>query len=62
MLSTRVKIFEGVELDEYESGITYPVILHDFSQAEFRTQMEFKYSTGITPGFKHRLPKSEWST
>ena len=61
MLSTRVKIFEEVELEEYESGITYPVILHDFSQTEFETQMEFKYFTGITPGFKHRLPNGEWS-
>jgi hypothetical protein len=54
MLLTRVKVFESLVLEEYESGLTCPVALHDFSWSECGRGIEFVYSRGPEPGFRHR--------
>lgn len=53
MLATTVTVFGSVVLRERESGITYPLILHDVQLGEEGTRMEFQYSLGGNPGLEY---------
>lgn len=52
LLATTIKVFESLTLDEYESGITYPLILENLTEAHAGRAVEFQYSLQL-PGFRH---------
>lgn len=54
LLMTTVTVFGSVVLGEYESGLTHPVPLRDFSAARFGGPIEFTYCLGSKPGFQYR--------
>jgi len=54
MLRTTIRVFGDIELGEYDSGLTYPVILHDLGTVRGGETLELRYHLGRTPGFRHR--------
>lgn len=54
MLSTKVQIFQSIVLDEYDSGITLPLVLNDFVWGECGGRIEFQYFFEREPQFKYR--------
>jgi len=54
LLATTVTVFDSIVLDEYESGITYPVMLPNSDRIKGGDQIEFHYSLGNQPGLKYR--------
>jgi hypothetical protein len=57
MLATTITVFDTIELHEYESGLTAPLLLNDFDQSRNGSDIEFDYLLSANPGFAHRWIK-----
>jgi hypothetical protein len=55
-LTTTITVFEKIILGEYESGLTHPLWLNDFSGAKAGCRIEFQYWFDGNPGFKWQIP------
>jgi hypothetical protein len=53
-LFTKIRIFDTIELGDYESGLTFIHPLHDLSLSESSNRLEFTYRLGPKPGFTYR--------
>jgi len=54
MLSTTINVFQSISLDEYNSVLTYPVILNDISWKP-GSRLKFTYSLGQEPRFNYAV-------
>ena len=54
LLFTTIKVFDGIVLNEYESGLTYPMTLYPFGKIKAGEILEFQYELGMKPGFQYR--------
>lgn len=55
MILTKIWVFNSIVIDEYDSGLTCPHILHDLGEFRGGETIEFQYCLGDCPGFKYRL-------
>ena len=55
MLRTEVQVFDGHVLGDYDSGVTYPDILHDLGRLRGGEELRLEYEFGANPGFTARL-------
>lgn len=51
LLLTRVQVFGEFALDDYDSGLSYPAVLHDLGSLREGDLLEFRYRLGGNPGF-----------
>ena len=52
MLTTTINVFGMIVLDEYESGLTRPLLFYDFSGAKGKDKIEFQYCFKGQPGIQ----------
>jgi hypothetical protein len=50
LILTRIRIFENFVLDDYDSGITVPAVVHDVGAIEPGDSLELSYESGPQPG------------
>ena len=58
-LLTTITVFGRFKLSEYESLLTYPIVMHDLGEIRGGMKIEFYYQLGAKPGFKCRLLKND---
>ena len=54
-LLTTITVFGRFVLSEYDSLLTYPIVMHDLGKIRGGMKIEFYYQMGAKPGFKCRL-------
>jgi hypothetical protein len=54
-LQTTITVFGEFALGEYESLLTYPIVMHDVGKIHAGMKIGFSYRLGRQPGFKSRL-------
>lgn len=54
-LLTTIRVFGSFVLSEYESLLTFPIVMHDLGKIRGGMKIEFYYQMGRKPGFKCRL-------
>jgi hypothetical protein len=54
MVRTSVEVFGGHRLDDYDSGITYPTLIHHLGTLRLGDRLEFRYEEGSSPGLRIR--------
>jgi predicted RNA methylase len=52
-LLTKIYTFDSIMLDDYDSGVTYPTILHDLNKSFFGKELTFEYLFGKNPKFNY---------
>jgi predicted RNA methylase len=52
-LLTKIYTFDSIMLDDYDSGLTYPTILHDLDKSFFGKELTFEYMFGKNPKFNY---------
>jgi predicted RNA methylase len=52
-LLTKIYTFNSIMLDDYDSGLTYPTILHDLNESFFGKELTFEYLFGKNPKFNY---------
>jgi predicted GNAT superfamily acetyltransferase len=55
MLRTHIDVFGEHRLDDYDSALTWPKILHELGQLRGGERLGFRYRTGPEPGFAVEL-------
>ncbi len=54
MIRTTVEVFGGHRLDDYDSGISYPTLIHHLGRFRTGDRIEFSYEEGPSPGLRVR--------
>jgi len=54
IVRTTVDVFGDHRLDDYDSGITYPTLIHHLGTLRLGDRLEFRYEEGSSPGLRIR--------
>jgi len=54
LIRTLVEVFGDHRLDDYDSGISYPTLLHHLGKVRKGDRLEFRYEEGPSPGLRSR--------